>query len=159
MAVMPFVGDSREEALELRDRHNALVDPQVGLSTLASHTDFDFATLPLDAPVEEREVGGMQGAFRLVRQLSLEGLTLAEIGRRYGQSVLVPQLAGTATDITDALSALFEAQAADGFVISPAHLPHGFDAFVDRVVPELQRRGLYRDRYRGGTLRDRLRDA
>jgi alkanesulfonate monooxygenase SsuD/methylene tetrahydromethanopterin reductase-like flavin-dependent oxidoreductase (luciferase family) len=70
----------------------------------------------------------------------------------------VPQLAATATatDIADALSALFAAKAADGFVISPAHLPHGFDAFIDRVVPELQRRGLYRDRYRGDPLRGRF---
>lgn len=159
MAVMPFVGRSREEARELRHRHNELVSPLAGLSTLASHTDLDLAELPLDAPLEEREVGGMQGAFRLARQLSLEGLTLAEIGRRYGQSVLAPQLAGTAADIADELAALFEAGAADGFVISPAHLPRGFDAFVDGVVPELQRRGLFRDRYRGRTLRDHLQGA
>ncbi len=157
--MMPFVGRSRAEAEELRERHNALVDPTVGLSTLSSHTDFDFSTLPADQPVGELEVGGMQGLFALVRSLSREGLTLAEIGRRYGASVLLPQLAGTAAEVADVLQSWFEAEACDGFVVSPAHLPRGFDAFVDGVVPELQRRGLFRQAYTGATLREHLRDG
>jgi FMN-dependent oxidoreductase (nitrilotriacetate monooxygenase family) len=156
-AVMPFVGRTRDEAEDQRLAHNALVDPLVGLSTLSSHTDFDFALLPLDQPVTQTEVPGMQGAFRLVRQLSADGLTLAEIGRQYGASVLVPQIVGTGADVADALESLFVGGACDGFVISPAHLPHGFDDFVAHVVPELQRRGLFRESYSGNTLREHLR--
>ena len=84
--------------------------------------------------------------------------SFAEVGRRYGESVMVPQLVGTPAEIADQLQALFTAEACDGFVVTPAHLPHGFDAFVDLVVPELQARGLFRERYRGTTLREQLLD-
>jgi alkanesulfonate monooxygenase SsuD/methylene tetrahydromethanopterin reductase-like flavin-dependent oxidoreductase (luciferase family) len=74
----------------------------------------------------------------------------------YGRSVLVPQIAGTAADIADYLEGAFVRQACDGFVISPAFLPDSFAEFVDAVVPELQRRGLFRTAYEGPHLRDQL---
>jgi FMN-dependent oxidoreductase (nitrilotriacetate monooxygenase family) len=157
-AVMPFVAASRAEAEERREEHNALVHPLVGLSTLSSHMNADFAGLPLDAPVADLKVEGMRGLFEVVRHLSGQGMTLAEVGRRYGESVLVPQLAGTPGDVADRLEALFAAGACDGFVVTPAHLPHGFDDFAAGVVPELQRRGLFRERYEGTTLREHLLD-
>lgn len=155
-AVMPFVGASRAEAEELRDLHNALVHPLVGLSTLSSHMDVDFSRLPPDEPLADLEVGGMRGLFDVVRRLGREGATLADVGRLYGRSVLVPQPAGTAADVADELAALFEAGACDGFVVTPAHLPRGFDDFANGVVPELQARGLFREAYRGSTLREHL---
>jgi alkanesulfonate monooxygenase SsuD/methylene tetrahydromethanopterin reductase-like flavin-dependent oxidoreductase (luciferase family) len=101
----------------------------------------------------------MQGMLAAVKSLSADGsMTLREIGRRYGQSVVVPQIAGTAAELADQLEALFNDRAADGFMVSPAHLPHGFDDFVDHVVPELQRRSLFRSEYEGGTLRGHLRN-
>jgi alkanesulfonate monooxygenase SsuD/methylene tetrahydromethanopterin reductase-like flavin-dependent oxidoreductase (luciferase family) len=158
-AVMPFVAASRAEAEERRAEHNALVDPLVGLSTLSSHMNLDFSRLPPDVPVSELQVEGMRGLFEVVRHLSSQGMTLAEVGRRYGESVLVPQVAGTPADVADHLQALFEAGACDGFVVTPAHLPHGFDEFVDTVVPELRRRGLFRAAYEGATLREHLLDG
>lgn len=156
-AVMPFVGNSESEARELREQHNALVDPLVGLSTLSSHMNVDFSRYPLDTPVDDLEVQGMQGIFATIRSLSEEkNLTLADIGRLYGNGVLVPQLAGTATQIADQLQAIFEADGADGFVVTPAHLPGGFDDFVDEVVPILQGRGLFPTEYHGQTLREHL---
>lgn len=157
-AVMPFVAAGRAEAQAQRDAHNALIQPEVGLSTLSSHMNFDFSQLPLDAPVAELKVEGMQGLFAVVRQLSAEGLTLREVGRRYGESVMVPQLVGSPAEIADQLEELFAAEACDGFVVTPAHLPRGFDAFVELVVPELQARGLFRQRYDGATLREQLAD-
>jgi alkanesulfonate monooxygenase SsuD/methylene tetrahydromethanopterin reductase-like flavin-dependent oxidoreductase (luciferase family) len=50
----------------------------------------------------------------------------------------------------------FETGAADGFNLIPADMPGGLFDFVDLVVPELQRRGLFRTEYEGHTLRDRL---
>lgn len=156
-AVMPFVGATRAEAEERRDAHNALVDPLVGLSTMSSHMNFDFSKLPLDAPLGDVTVQGMQGMLAAVRSLGGdEAPTLREIGRRYGQSVLVPQIVGTAADVADQLEAWVDGEAADGFMVSPAFLPGGFDRFVDGVVPELQRRGRFRTEYTGRTLRDRL---
>ena len=85
-----------------------------------------------------------------------ESLTLRDVGRLYGRGVLVPQLAGTGAEIADMLQEMVRDGEVDGFVVSPAFLPHSLDAFVEHVVPELQRRGLFRSDYTGRTLRDHL---
>jgi FMN-dependent oxidoreductase (nitrilotriacetate monooxygenase family) len=157
LAVMPFVGESAAQACERQRLHNELVSPLVGLATLSSHANYDLAQHPLDEPVGSVRVEGMQGLFGTVVSLSQRGgLSLREIGQRYGQSVLVPQLVGTAAEVADQLEALFVDRACDGFVITPSHLPGAFSDFGERVVPELQRRGLFRRRYAGATLRDHL---
>ena len=65
-------------------------------------------------------------------------------------------LVGSAADVADQLQAWFEQGGADGFNIMPPTLPGGLDDFARLVVPELQRRGLFRTRYEGRTLRDHL---
>jgi hypothetical protein len=65
-------------------------------------------------------------------------------------------LCGTAQRIADTLEEWFVERAADGYNILPAWFPGAFDDFVDHVVPELQRRGLFRLQYEGTTLRDHL---
>lgn len=68
----------------------------------------------------------------------------------------VPQLVGTGKQVARTLASWFEAGACDGFVISPAYLPGSFEEFNAEVIPELQRLGMFRKRYRGSTLRDHL---
>ena len=156
-AIMPFVAATHAEAERKRDAHNALVHPLVGLSTLASHSNIDFSQHQLDAPLANVHASGTQGLFAAVMRLAQEqGRTLREIGTLYGQGVLVPQIAGTATEIANYMQAIIEAEASDGFVISPAFLPDSFEEFVDHVVPELQRRALLRTDYTGRRLRDHL---
>lgn len=157
VAIMPFVGATREEAERKRDEHNALIHPLVGLSTLSSHSNLDFSKHKLEEPIANVTSGGTQGIFASVMRLTDErGLTLADIGTLYGRGVLVPQIAGTASELADYMQAIIEAEASDGFVISPGFLPDSFEEFVDQVVPELQRRGLYRREYAGSRLRDNL---
>jgi FMN-dependent oxidoreductase (nitrilotriacetate monooxygenase family) len=156
-AIMPFVAATRAEAERQRDAHNALIHPLVGLSTLASHSNIDFSQHQLDVPLANVHASGTQGLFAAVLRLAQEqGRTLREIGTLYGQGVLVPQIAGTAAEIADYMQAIIEAEASDGFVISPAFLPDSFEAFVDHVIPELQRRALFRTDYTGRRLRDHL---
>lgn len=157
LSVMPFVGRTPADAQEAQRVHNDLVHPLVGLATLSSHANYDLARHALDDPVENVHVEGMQGLFDTVVGLSeSEGLSLRDVGRLYGQSVLVPQIVGTASQVADQLEALFLTDACDGFVISPSHLPGAFEDFVDRVVPELQARQLFRHDYAGVTLRSHL---
>src|SRR5581483_11219598 len=63
---------------------------------------------------------------------------------------------GTPVQIADQLEEWFVNDAADGFNIMPPYLPGGLDDFVDLVVPELRRRGLFRTEYEGRTLRENL---
>jgi FMN-dependent oxidoreductase (nitrilotriacetate monooxygenase family) len=156
-AIMPFVAGTRTEAERKRDEHNALIHPLVGLSTLSSHSNVDFSTRRPEEPIAHVQATGTQGLFAAVMRLTHEqGLTLADIGTLYGRSVLVPQIAGTAAEIADFMQAILEAEASDGFVISPAFLPDSFEEFVDQVVPELQRREIFRKEYTGRRLRDHL---
>ncbi len=156
-AVMPFIGETEAIAREKQDLHNSLVHPLTGLLMFSNSSGVDLSEHSLDAPLQEIEVQGSRGQFNMIQKLSQEkGLTLRDVGQAYGQSVLVPQLVGTPTQIADQLESLFQQGAGDGFIISPAYLPGSFEEFVDSVVPELQRRGLFRTEYSGRTLRDNL---
>ncbi len=121
------------------------------------HTDHDFSVYDLDAPIEDVTVGGTQGLFDTARRVAdRDNLTLRDIGNWYAQGVLLPQFVGTASQVADQIEESFRAGEADGFMVSAAQTPGTFNDFVDAVVPELQRRGLFRTEYTGDTLRDHL---
>jgi alkanesulfonate monooxygenase SsuD/methylene tetrahydromethanopterin reductase-like flavin-dependent oxidoreductase (luciferase family) len=159
-AVMPFIGRTEAEARRLRDEHNALARPELGIVTLSSQLNFDFAKYDLATPVAELVADHALPPAVREKLLSLggEGATLDSLGRSWAASIRVPQIAGTGVQIAQTLASWFEAGACDGFVISPAYLPGSFAEFRDEVVPELQRLGLYRRRYTGSTLRHHLRE-
>ncbi|MBY6412253.1 LLM class flavin-dependent oxidoreductase [Rhodococcus sp. BP-252] len=154
---VPFVGETESIAREKQAFHNELADPISGLITLSVHTDHDFSQYDLDAPIEEVTVPGSQGLFDVAHRLSdKDSLTLRDIGKLYAQGVLLPQFVGTASQIADQIEEGFNGGEADGYILSAAQAPGTFDDFVDLVVPELQRRGLFRTDYTGTTLRDHL---
>ncbi|MEH2464803.1 LLM class flavin-dependent oxidoreductase [Nostoc sp.] len=156
-AVMPFVGETETIAQEKQAFHNELVHPMAGLLTMSNHLGVDLSQYSLDQSVEKVEAQDYQKLLAVVQRLSLDKtITLRDLGKIYGRSLAVPQLVGTPIQIADKLEALFHEQAGDGFVISPAYLPGSFDEFVDLVIPELQKRGLFRKEYTGNTLRDSL---
>ena len=154
---IPFIGETESIAREKQAFHNELADPISGLITLSVHTDHDFSAYDLDAPVEDVQVSGTQGLFDVARRLSeRDSLTLRDIGKLYAQAVLLPQFVGTAADVADHIEESFTGGEADGFIVSSAQTPGTFNDFVDYVVPELQRRGLFRTEYEGTTLREHL---
>jgi len=85
-----------------------------------------------------------------------EQLTLAQLGRRIAGGRGHYSLIGTPAQIADELQNWFENGAADGFNILVPHLPGGLEDVAQWVVPELQRRGLFRTEYSGSTLRENL---
>jgi FMN-dependent oxidoreductase (nitrilotriacetate monooxygenase family) len=156
-AFIPFIGETESIAREKQAFHNELADPISGLITLSVHTDHDFSGYDLDAPVEDVQVTGTQGLFDAVRRVAdRDNLTLRDVGKLYAQGVLLPQFVGTAEQVADEIEESFNAREADGFMVSAAQTPGTFNDFVDSVVPELQRRGLFRAEYTGNTLRDHL---
>ncbi len=105
----------------------------------------------MDRPLEDMETtDGARGVLDVVLQGSrAAGLTLREAGYRYGVSQLTPALIGTADMVADRLQDMFESRCCDGFVICPSITPGTYMQFVKTVVPELQRRGIYRTEYPG----------
>ncbi len=87
------------------------------------------------------------------------GFTVADLAIEQAMNQLHPQVVGSPSTVADELEHLFRSGAADGFIVMPALYHSSFQDFVDGVVPELQRRGVFRRDYDGPTLRDHLRGA
>jgi alkanesulfonate monooxygenase len=151
------VGDTVEEARAKRDLLDSLVhyDSAIGSLSIALGVDARVfapdAPLP-DIPETEASKSGRERAIALARR---EGLTVRQLAQRlggYGGAAII----GTPASIADTMEEWLETRACDGFNVMFPHVPAGLDDFVDRVVPELQRRGLFRSDYEGTTLREHL---
>jgi FMN-dependent oxidoreductase (nitrilotriacetate monooxygenase family) len=152
----PIVGPTTAAAQELARELEDLVPPLAGLSTLAYHLDVDLSELPLDEPLPDVDVPGVQGHYKEVVEMTRrEGLTLRELGKRYGGRT-EGAFIGTAAEVADGMEKWFTEGACDGFTIGAVHTPGAFEDFAHQVVPELQRRGIFRTEYEGKTLRDNL---
>ncbi len=155
-ALVPFVGRTRQEAQDKLDQLQALIDPLVGLSILSSMIT-DLSVYPLDEPMPELTDVVMPSSGRqIVAQARKRGLTVRQVYETYGAGFGMRTVIGTPQDIADVMEEWFTTGAADGFNICPSHLPHAIHDFAALVVPELQRRGLFRTEYEGRTLRENL---
>ena len=156
--IYPVVGRTVAEAWEKFQQLQALIDPGVGLAILESTIGVGLAGADMDGPVPEMGVtnGPRSRQALLLEQARRDGLSLRELcavnaGPR-GHLLVV----GTASDVADVMEKWFREGAADGFNVMPAWMPGSLDDFVEMVVPELQRRGLFRTEYSGVTLREHL---
>lgn len=155
----PVVADSRAEAQEKFEELQALIPDEVGLALLASYLSTNALDgLPLDGPMPDLKANeGMQSRQQLViDQSRREGLSIRQVAQHFAGARGHWRLVGTAKDVADELESWFAGGACDGFNVLPAYFPGELDAFVDRVIPELQRRGLFRTAYEGTTLRANL---
>ena len=155
-AFCPVVGRTREEAQAKYDQLQALIDPLAGLGSLYSVFG-DLSGYQLDEPVPDNVLGRQEHrsmSVQLIERARREKPTIRQLFLRSGLTGSAK--IGTPADIADSMQEWFEAVACDGFNITPATLPGGGADFVDMVVPELQRRGLFRHEYEGKTLRENL---
>lgn len=154
--ITPFIGETEAEAREKYDLLNALVAPELGLSYLYGQMG-DLSAHSLDGPVPEPNDPKVRSiAQNLLKLARRDNLTIRQlyttIAAGFGSRILI----GTAKQIADEMEAWVEAEAADGFNICPAALPVGLEDFAAQVVPELQRRGMFRTEYASRTLRGNL---
>ncbi|WP_277960421.1 LLM class flavin-dependent oxidoreductase [Pseudomonas sp. RIT-To-2] len=158
--VFVVVGETEVLAREKFEAFQALVEPEVGVALLGRMLgNFDLSGYPLDGPLPELPLtdSGQQSRQKLLTELAgRENLSLAELGRKIAGGRGHYSLIGTPVQIADQLQEWFEQGAADGFNVLVPHLPGGLEDFADHVVPELQRRGLFRTEYEGTTLRENL---
>ena len=156
-AVLVIVGRTHAEAQAKKAELDSLVHPDSGIPNLSIRLGVDASGFDLDAPLPElpqtnQGQSGQAAMLALARQDNLTVRQLAQIAGGYSGL----QMVGTAAEIADTMQAWLEADAADGFTVMFPTVPAGLDDFVDMVVPELQRRGLFRREYAGTTLRDHL---
>ncbi len=156
-AALVVVGRTSEEAREKKALLDSLVHPDSGIPNLSLRLGVDASGFDLDAPLPELPMTnqGRSGQASMVAQARRDNLTVRQLAQVAGGYAGL-QMVGTPAEIADTMQAWLEAEAADGFTIMFPTVPAGLDEFVDLVVPELQRRGLFRREYAGATLRDHL---
>lgn len=158
--ISPIVADTQEEAEAIYRRLHELLVPEQGLRFLSGYLGkVDFSKYTLDTPAAEVEFppdNGIQSHFeRMTELIQKKNPTLRELYALLEGSVN-RELIGTPQQVADVLEKWFTQGAADGFMFIAPILPQGLEDFVDKVVPILQERGLYRLDYEGDTLRDHL---
>ncbi|WP_194827687.1 LLM class flavin-dependent oxidoreductase [Nocardia sp. XZ_19_231] len=156
--LVPFIADTVEEARALEQEFTDLISPDYALRQLSSMLGVDLTAHALDTPLPplpaESEIEGGKSRFTLVKELAEnEDLTVRQLIGKLGGGRGHRTFAGTPEQVADELQSWFDAGAADGFNIMAPYLPGGLADFVDRVVPILQQRGLFRTDYESTTLR------
>src|SRR5437899_346284 len=156
LAGLPVViGSSQQEAEDKAQALQEMIHPDVGRFRLGTDLEADLSDLPLDQPIPKERLpksanmhkASFDGIMKLINE---ENPTLRQLYLRYERGRKT--IKGTPKQIADVLEEWFTAGAADGFMMQFALLPGGLKDFVAKVVPELQRRGLFRTEYSGATL-------
>jgi alkanesulfonate monooxygenase SsuD/methylene tetrahydromethanopterin reductase-like flavin-dependent oxidoreductase (luciferase family) len=156
--IMPIVGRSEAEAQDKYEELRDLVDDGIGLRGVARLCGgLDIYSYDPDGPLPELPPSNAARARQeMIIAMGRRGLTIRQIGRVLGMSQAHRVVWGTPQSIADDLQEWLEAGACDGFNLLFAHYPKPLEEFVDLVVPELQRRGIFRREYEGTTLRQNL---
>ncbi|MCV7410690.1 monooxygenase [Mycobacterium florentinum] len=159
------VGESEAHAKEREALFlNDLVHPMASLTLLSELMNYDFAQHDLDDPVTDELIASSSGIRGLVHNLrnhiSSGGggrpVTVRDLAGHRATLLQGPRFVGTGEQVADQMAEWFESRACDGFVLAATHLPGAFEDVVRMVVPQLQRRGLFRTEYESSTLRGHL---
>jgi len=151
------VGDTISQAQAKRARLDGLVNYANAIASLSIALGHDASGFDPDGPLPEipESNASKSGRERVIELARRENLTVRELAQRlggYGGLAFV----GTPQSIADGMHEWLLTAGCDGFNVMFPYLPEGLDDFVGRVVPELQRRGIFRSRYEGTTLRENL---
>jgi FMN-dependent oxidoreductase (nitrilotriacetate monooxygenase family) len=155
---MPIIGRDDEDARRKLSQLMGLADPDVALKVMSGRFGHDMSKFDLDGPVPDLP---LSNAIQTYAKMAYEkarkaNLTLRDIYNQIAVARGYLAACGDATAVADVMEEWFTDRACDGFILVPPYFPAAFDEFIDLVVPELQRRGIFRLDYSGHTLRDHL---
>lgn len=160
LPVLKFVvGKTASEAEEKKALIDSLVTDEACLSLLAESVwNVDFSYKGLDEPFTADEIARMSGSLTPVRHVLdvYPHPTPRNFIEITGRGTFRTAWVGTAAEIADTMEEWFKQEACDGFVVATSHVPGGYSDFVDFVVPELQKRGVFHQDYAGTTLRENI---
>jgi N-acetyl-S-(2-succino)cysteine monooxygenase len=153
-----YIAPTRDEAQEMYDQLNEMILPSFGVASLSQFVGIDLSQYPIDGPMPpiEFDALGVEGTRKAIKDLvESEDLTIRQAYKRilgYANQVVI----GNPTDAADVMEDWYLSGACDGFMLNGPSLPVGFRNIAELVVPELQRRGLFRTEYTGKTLRENM---
>ncbi len=153
-----LVGSTVEEAKAKKAKLDSLVHPDSGIASLSVMLGTDVSSFDLDKPLPEipESNASKSGRLKIIEMGKRDNLTVRQLAQIVGGSFGTLEFIGTPQTIADEMQQWLEERGSDGFNIMFPYLPQGVDEFVDLVVPELQRRGIFRTEYEGKTLRENL---
>lgn len=159
--LVTYVASTEEEARAKQRELDECLPSAAALRQLGVFIEQDCSDWELDAPVPElpplEEFKGPQGRYStILRIIQTEQPTVRQLLGRLAAGGGHCTMLGTPEHIADQMEHWFRNQGADGFNLMPPSLPAGIEDFIEQVVPELQRRGLFRTEYTGSTLREHL---
>ncbi|MBE9607563.1 LLM class flavin-dependent oxidoreductase [Acetobacteraceae bacterium H6797] len=156
---LPVIGRTEEEAKEKFEQLQDLIHPEVGIAQLSELLGgVDLSNCDVDGPLPEipPTAGGQSRRQVLIDMAKRDNLSIRQLYKRVAAARGFLPLIGTPKAVADIMEEWLVGEAADGFNIMAPTMPRDLNDFVDLVVPELQRRGLFRTSYPGTTLRDTL---
>ncbi|MER1986415.1 MAG: LLM class flavin-dependent oxidoreductase [Solibacillus sp.] len=156
--ISPIIGDTEEEAEQKYEELANLVSTERALDYLSRYFDHhDFSQYPLDKPFPELgDIGSnsfKSHTDRIKQYAQEEQLTLRQVALR--EATPKTAFIGTPEKIADLIQEWFVNKGSDGFIVGVS-VPRTLEDFVEKVVPLLQQRGIYRKDYTGDTLRSNL---
>ncbi|WP_339171075.1 LLM class flavin-dependent oxidoreductase [Solibacillus sp. FSL R5-0691] len=154
-----YVAETKEKAYAKYEELQQLITPEIGLDFLADYLGVDLSQHDLDGPLPKDipPTNGNRSRQQLIIELAeRENLTIRELYLRIAGSRGHRIIFGSPSEIADQLIEWVDEEAADGFNLMPPYFPGGFTDFIDLVIPELQKRGVFRTEYEGKTLRENL---
>jgi len=155
----PIVGRSESEARDIRDQMLSLIPEDQAIAQLMQISGgLDLRQYPADGPLPDLPPTNSAKARQelIMKKAKQDNLTLAAVARHFAESSGHLSMVGTASQVADEMEAWFTAGACDGFVATYSYFPRPVEDFTQLVIPELQRRGLFRTEYEGQTLRENL---
>jgi alkanesulfonate monooxygenase len=163
LVVMPgaliIVGKTDEEAQEKLALLESQIHPTIGMQVLRRVLGADFSAYPVDGPIPDNIEAierATTAAPTILKQAREQGLTIRQLYAKLSGGSGHHQLVGTAQTIADHIEKWYRGGACDGFNFLIPFYPQGLHDALDQLVPELQKRGLFRTDYEGVTLRDNL---
>ncbi|WP_010269197.1 LLM class flavin-dependent oxidoreductase [Paenibacillus senegalensis] len=160
--LVPIVGRTSEEARDIYRRMNELLVTNFDLSELSRRIGVELSPAALDDELSEEIIKSVNhdGAnwIKLAQKANgREAITVRELFYYFTVTVRGHLLVvGSGKEIADLIEEWFVGEAADGFNVCPPYMPGGLDDFLELVVPELQKKGIFRKEYSGNTFRDHL---
>lgn len=157
--IFPVIADTEEEAQAKYQELQDLIIPSVGLQILQNYLGgIDLSAYPLDGPLPKLDAdasNAVKSRFKLVQEMAeRDNMTIRELYKYVAGSRGHHIFVGTPEQLADKMQEWVDHKACDGFNIMPPLLPEGIELFVDKVVPILQERGVFRKEYEGTTLRE-----
>lgn len=162
LKVMPgllvCVAETHDEAVKKYDQLQDLIDPVTGLQLLSKRLDYDLSGYPIDGPLPDipRNKTSSTRVDLFIEIAHRENLTIKDLYRRVAGARGHYEVVGSPIEVVDMMERWVAGGACDGFNIMPPVFPSSLHEFVELVIPELQRRGLFRTSYSGTTLRENL---